>query len=85
MDYNSPLGIEKGASVIGYPGLVASWQRYRTEAKIKYQQQPYIILMMSAAVGESVYEPPQSISVSGKEALIALRDAVDEALKYETC
>ena len=83
MDYNSPRHIEKGASVVGYPGLVASWQRYRTEAKIKYQ--PYLVLMTSGGVGESTYEPPQSISVNGKEALIALRDAVDEALKYETC
>ena len=81
MEYNTLHDIEKGASVVGYPSLVASWQRYRTEAKIKHQ--PYLILMTSGGVGESSYEPPQSVSVSGKEALIALRDAVNEALKYE--
>ena len=73
--------IERGAEILGYVGVVASWQRYTPTAKTRYQ--PYVLLQSCGGMGDAGFEPAQSITITGKAALIALKKVVDEALKYE--
>lgn len=73
--------IERGAEILGYVGVVASWQRYTPDAKQRYQ--PYVILQSMGGMGDSGFEPAQTISIHNKEALLALKKVVEEALKYD--
>ena len=38
---------------------------------------------MAGCTDENGYTPASSVNISGTEALLALRSAIDEALKYE--
>ena len=73
--------IERGAEILGYVGVVASWQRYTQDVKPRYQ--PYVVLQSIGGMGDAGFEPAQSITIQNKEALIALKKVVEEALKYD--
>lgn len=73
--------VEHGAEVVGYSGVVASWQRWVQDAKPRYQ--PYVVVQSMGGMGEAGFEPAQAITIQSKEALLALKKVVEEALKYD--
>lgn len=74
--------VERGAVVLGAVGLVASWQRPARRAPINWQ--PMLIIMASDSTDDGVHTPAASVTLSGTDKLIALRSAIDEALKEPT-
>lgn len=68
-----------GAVVLGYAGVVASWRRPADAAGLKYG--PLLILQTCAETDDGAHAPAASISINNREGLLALRDAIDEALK----
>lgn len=71
-----------GAEVLGYVGLVASWRRPTLEYKQRYQ--PVLVIMAASNTDEGAHTPAESITITDRDALIALRKAIDEALKDPT-
>lgn len=69
---------EVGAKVLGYYGLMASWRR---NANPSSQFACAICITSAATSDDGVHEPAQSVTISGRIGLIALREAIDEALK----
>ena len=74
---------ETGAVCLRSPGMVASWWRTAASTGIGYRRQPQINLFEAAAADENVYIPANSFIISGREALLALRGVIDEALLNE--
>ena len=78
---------EIGAVVLGYVGQVASWRRpnmaYPHGDMKRYVNYAQVVIQVSSSADDGVHTPAESVSVSGREALLALRAAVDEALKQE--
>ncbi len=77
---------ETGAVCLRYPGLVASWWRSAASTNTGYRrqpQQPQINIFEAAASDENVYIPATSLTINGKESLLALRAVIDEALLNE--
>ena len=78
--------IEMGAKCLGFAGMVATWWRMKpAEApRIKgWRQQPQVTVLVAETTDENGHTPASSVNLSGAEALLALRSAIDEALKYE--
>lgn len=69
---------ETGARVLGSYGLIASWRR-RTDGR----WEPSVCIVSSADTDEGVHTPAQSVSISSRAGLLALRDVIDEALRQE--
>ena len=74
---------ETGAACLKHPGLVASWWRTPADTDPRYRRQPQINIFEAAAPDENVYIPAASLTINGKEALLALRAVIDEALRNE--
>lgn len=74
---------EMGAVCLRYPGLVASWWRTPVGTDQKWRRQPQINIIEAAAVDDNVYIPAASLNIYGREALLALRAVIDEALRNE--
>lgn len=74
---------ETGAACLKYPGLVASWWRTSADTDPRCRRQPQINIFEAAASDENVYIPATSLTINGKEALLALRAVIDEALRNE--
>lgn len=74
-----------GAVVLGYVGNVASWRRLNpAHPGVKGGTDWTMLTIHSASATDTgAHTPAESVTVSGREALLALRSAVDEALKYE--
>lgn len=70
---------EVGAVCLGYVGLVATWRRATPLYRGRYF--PQLIVQSCASSDEGVHEPAQSVTVNSREGLLALRNAIDEALK----
>ncbi len=66
--------IEHGAVCLGQPKLVAQWNRGG-------KWEPVIYIQYAADVYEGVYVPAASIPICGRTALIALREAINQALE----
>jgi hypothetical protein len=77
---------EVGATVLGYVGLVASWRRM-SAAWISKQPPggplypPVLTIYSCADTDEGVHTPAATVTILTREGLIALREAIDEALK----
>lgn len=69
-----------GAKILGYVGTVVTWRRSKNSPHATHL--PMIIIQVSATE-DGFYSPPQCVTVAGKEALTALREAIDEALKTD--
>jgi hypothetical protein len=69
---------EVGAVALGYVGLVASWRRPTAPGS---RFPPWVIVQSSAATDGGAHEPAQSVCINSREGLLALRAAIDEALK----
>ena len=70
---------EVGAVPLGYVGIVASWRRPTALARGKYHGQ--LIIQSCSNTYEGVHEPAQSITICTVAGLMALRGAIDEALR----
>ena len=70
---------EVGAVVLGYVGTVASWRC--PSASNTRQRWPQLVIQSCASTDEGVHEPAASVSINSREGLLALRAAIDEALK----
>lgn len=70
---------EVGAVVLGYVGTVASWRRPTPEHRTRYQ--PQLIVQSCADTDEGVHTPAASVCINSRDGLLALRAAIDEALK----
>ena len=74
---------ETGAACLRNAGLVASWWRTSADTGPRVRRQPQINIFEAAAADENVYIPAASLTINGKEALLALRAVIDEALRNE--
>lgn len=74
---------ETGAVVLGFYGNVAAWRRTAKHADRRYCQSPTLIITQAASTDEGAHEPAASVTLHGVESLIALRSAIDEALRNE--
>lgn len=76
---------ETGAVVLGYVGRVASWRRLNPEFRGVKNGVDYVMLTIQSVsdTDEGVHTPAESVTLSGRDALLALRGAIDEALKGE--
>ena len=70
-----------GAVVLGGYGQVATWRRSKPEADIRHKWQPSLIVMQSEQADEGVLSPARDVTISGFDALLALRSAIDAALE----
>ena len=78
--------IETGAECLGFAGMAVTWWRMKpSEDQMKkgWRQQPQITVLVAETTDENGYTPASSVNISGTKALLALRSAIDEALKYE--
>lgn len=75
--------IEFGAAPLAGTGAVASWQRCVKDVPLRTRKQPALQLVSCATAEDSVYVPAASFAISGVDALLALRAAIDEALQNE--
>lgn len=78
---------EVGAAVLGYVGIVATWRRYSTDwikkqpAGAKLGHAEMLTIQSCADTDDGAHTPAVSISICSREGLLALRDAINEALK----
>lgn len=71
---------EVGAVVLGYVGFTASWRRH-APGHGRAGQGQMLCINQAACTDEGAHEPAQSITIASREGLLALRAAIDEALK----
>lgn len=72
---------EVGSAVLGYVGLTASWRRATEKHNESRGYGPMLIVQSYATTDEGAHAPAQSVEIRSREGLLALRDAIDEALK----
>lgn len=70
---------EVGSVVLGWVRTVASWRRPTGSNVNNYP--PMVIVQSSAENDDGVHVPAASVTIASREGLIALRSAIDEALK----
>lgn len=71
---------EVGATVLGYVGLIASWRR-PADRSTANRMGPMLVIQACSDTDEGCHTPAASITIGNREGLLALRDAIDEALK----
>jgi hypothetical protein len=77
----APQMFEVGAVVLGYVGNVASWRRLSAAVPDNGRYPPLLTIhTCSSTVDEGGYTPAASVTLSGRESLLALRAAIDAAL-----
>ncbi len=67
---------EIGARALGFYGLMASYRR-----RVDGSGLPVVCITSCADTDEGIHTPAQSVTVSSREGLLALRDVIDEALQ----
>lgn len=75
---------EFGAVCLAYYGVTASWRRTIPGAVGGRTYSPSLIINSASTTEEGMHEPAASVTVGGRDALLSLRGAIDEALKYES-
>ncbi len=78
MSSASPM-FEIGAVALGYVGTVASWRRPAPSHQARWE--PQLIVQSCASTDDGAHEPAQSVTINSRAGLLALRAAIDEALK----
>ena len=74
------LVYEFGATPLGAIGITASWRR-PINKQLSARHWPSVSITSASSIDEGVYTPASDVHVSGVDALLALRDAIHEALK----
>lgn len=72
---------EVGAVVLGYVGLTAAWRRYAPGHGRRGTYGLSLCITEASSIDEGTHAPAQSITITSREGLLALRGAIDEALK----
>lgn len=72
---------EVGAVGLGYVGLVASWRRPTQQISASRGYGAQLIVQACACTDDGAHEPAQSVTINSREGMLALRAAIDEALK----
>lgn len=72
-----------GAKPLACHGLIASWRRSNPAHPNAPHWDPIFLIQSAAATGDGVHEPAQTVSLSTRESLLALREAIDEALRED--
>lgn len=80
MNISADKMYEVGGTVLGYVGNVASWRRPTAEGYRLGASHVTLCISSAASTDEGVHEPAQSLTLVGREALLALRTAIDDAL-----
>ena len=73
---------EFGAMCLGAIGNTASWRREKQDVASPGRWHPMVIVQTSSNTDEGAHTPAESVTIGGVESLLALRAAIDEALKY---
>lgn len=73
---------EFGAVCLGAIGNTASWRREKQGVVGHGRWHPMVIVQTSSDMDEGAHKPAESVTIGGVESLLALRAAIDEALKY---
>lgn len=69
---------ETGAAVLGAVGNVASWRRPNEPYKTRYY--PMVVVQICSDTDEGTHTPAASVTIAGREQLLALRNVIDQAL-----
>jgi hypothetical protein len=72
---------EFDAICLGAVGLTAAWRRHKVDVKRRYG--PMLIISQCCTVDEGVCLPASDVTVTTVQGLLALREAIDEALRYD--
>ena len=80
---SAPQLYEFGAVVLGYVGNVATWRRSNPDHpdSKRYVYNQMVTIQLCSSTDEGVHIPAESVTLTGRAALLALRTAIDEALK----
>ncbi len=81
MNTSASTMFEIGAVALGYVGLVASWRRLAPNQSTRGVSYTLLTIHQCADTDEGVHTPAASVSINSREGLLALRAAIDEALK----
>lgn len=74
---------EFGAVCLGAVGSTASWRREKKDVGSYGRWRPIVVVQTSSGTEDGAHQPAESVTICGVDALLALRAAIDEALKYE--
>ena len=66
---------------LGAVGITAAWRRHKVDVKNRYA--PMLIISQCGSVDEGVHVPAADVTVTTVQGLLALRNAIDEALRYD--
>ena len=72
---------EFDATCLGAYGLTATWRRHKIDVRTRYE--PLLMISAAGTADEGVFIPACDISITTVQGLLALRAAIDEALKYD--
>ena len=73
---------EFGAVCLGAVGNTASWRREKQDVASPGRWHPMVVVQTSSDTDDGAHKPAESVTIGGVESLLALRSAIDEALKY---
>lgn len=74
---------EFDATCLGAYGLTATWRRHNKDVPKPRRWQPTLLIKAASVVENGAYIPANDISISTAQGLLALRDAIDQALLYD--
>ena len=78
----SNAAFEFDAVCLGTVGMTAAWRRAKVDLSKRYV--PMLVISQSCSSDDGVFMPASDVTVATIAGLVALRDAINEALKYET-
>ena len=73
---------EFGAVCLGAVGNTASWRREKPDLATRNRWHPMVIVQTSSDTDDEAHKPAESVTIGGVDSLLALRSAIDEALKH---
>ncbi len=72
-----------GAKALAFHGLIASWRRPNPADSRAPHWEPSFIIQSAASTDEGIHEPAQTVTLNSRASLLALREAIDEALRED--
>ena len=79
----SNSAFEFGAECLGAVGITASWRRPLKTTTSLGRYAPMVVIQQCSSVDENAFSPAADVTILGKDGLLALREVIDEALKYD--
>jgi hypothetical protein len=72
---------EFDAVCLGAVGITAAWRRHKPD--VKNRCSPVMVISQSSTVDDGAFVPAADVTIVTIHGLLALRDAIDEALRYD--